>query len=465
MADTIWWPDLAGDHVKKTQGLKVSIRGAIASGRIGVGARLPPVREVAWRLGITPGTVAKAYKDLVDDGVLEAVVGRGTFVATEAAPVAPPVHAGFLERLPEGMVNLRSAEVADVGQADAFREAMRALPPAGPGDYVGYPLTGFDITLRRHIADWFAAPAHGEIAAEDVVLTQGGQHALVILMQTLLHGPRPVVLTEELAYPGIRHAAALVRADIAGVPMDDEGLLPDALDRAATETGAQLLCTSAEAHNPTTVRTSDERRARIVAVARAHGMQIVDDNCFCPAGAAAPGYRTLAPERSWLAVSLSKNLSPDIRVGAIVAPPGGSAAVRQVAQQQFFGLARPLVEVVTAIMESGRAAGLRDAIQAASGRRVAMAREALAGWDAAIRDDVPFVWLRMPRGWRASSFLRAAEAAGIRLKAADEFALIDGRAPNAVRLTLTSEQDDGRFRAALDRLAGLLAQPPLEVDV
>jgi DNA-binding transcriptional MocR family regulator len=82
-----------------------------------------------------------------------------------------------------------------------------------------------------------------------------------------------------------------------------------------------------------------------------------------------------------------------------------------------------------------------------------------------LRDGVPFAWLPMPRGWRASSFLRAAEAEGIRLKAADEFALIDGRAPNAVRLALTGERDDARFAQALDTLVRLLSSPPLEVDV
>jgi DNA-binding transcriptional MocR family regulator len=71
----------------------------------------------------------------------------------------------------------------------------------------------------------------------------------------------------------------------------------------------------------------------------------------------------------------------------------------------------------------------------------------------------------MPRGWRASSFLRAAEAHAIRLKAADEFALIDGRAPNAVRLALTGERDDARFARALDTLRHLLFHPPMEIDV
>lgn len=467
MADTNWWPSLSEGGGHKHQALKVSIRSAIAMGEIGPGTRLPPVREVAWRLGITPGTVARAYKDLVDDQVLEAVVGRGTFVAAEPVPEARPDPTTFylLEPLPEDAVNMRTARVADVGQAALFHEILRDLPPPAPGEYVNYPMADHDLPLRRHLARWFSGEAQGEIAAGDMVLTLGGQHAMVVVLQTLLHGPRPVILTEELAYPGFRHAAALVRAGIVGVPFDEEGILPEALDRIATETGAQVLCTSAEAHNPTTIRTSDARRREIVAVARAHAIQIVDDDCFGPPQAPGPGYRVLAPERAWLVSSLSKSVSPDLRIGAVVAPEGRVAALRQVAQQQFFGLPRPAVALATALMETGRAEEIRKRVQEVGAARVALAREALGDFDISLREGVPFVWLRMPRGWRASSFLRAAEAAGIRLKAADEFALIDGRAPNAVRLTLTAERSGARFREALGRLVEILRAPQLEVDV
>ncbi len=79
--NTNWLPRIDASVGPKHQSIKQSIRAAIADGTILPGHRLPPVREVAWRLGVTPGTVARAYKDLVDDGALDAQVGRGTFVA------------------------------------------------------------------------------------------------------------------------------------------------------------------------------------------------------------------------------------------------------------------------------------------------------------------------------------------------------------------------------------------------
>jgi DNA-binding transcriptional MocR family regulator len=465
--NTTWLPTIEGAGAPKHQAIKQSIRAAIAEGKLAPGHRLPPVREVAWRLGVTPGTVARAYKDLVDDGALDAQVGRGTFVAEPGAAGPAVEETPYLVYAPaQGEVNMRAAQVADVGQGAVFQRLLAGLPPPAPGAYASYPSAGHDAGLRRLLAAWFSGPDHGALSPDDMVLTLGAQHALVVLLTATLHGPRPVIATEELAYPGIRHAAALVRAGMIGLPFDDEGILPDALDRACIEHGLQLLVTSAEAHNPTTIRTSPARRAAIVEVARHHGLQIVDDDCFGFGAAPEPSYRLLAPERTWVISSLSKTVSPDIRVGAIITPEGRSIVVRSAAQQQYFGLPRPVVDLVTAALETGEAAAIAARVKLAAARRIAATRDALQGAAGLrLRDGVPFAWLPMPRGWRASSFLRAAEVEGIRLKAADEFALIDGRAPNAVRLALTGERDDGRFGQAIGALARLLANPPLEVDI
>ncbi|NDV00628.1 PLP-dependent aminotransferase family protein [Pseudoroseicyclus tamaricis] len=467
--DTIWFPDLSGAGARpKHQALGLSVREAIATGRLAPGDRLPPVREVAWKVGVTPGTVARAYKDLVDQGVLRSGVGKGTFVAEGLAAAPGPERADdvpyMMAQVPQGRFNLRSAQVAQVGQGAALAELMQRLPAPGPEDYRFYPQAGSDLALRQAMARRSEGPDHGEIAAEDVVLTLGAQHALVTAMMALLHGPRPVVLTEELAYPGIRHAAALLRAEVQGVRFDEEGPLPEALDRAAAETGAQIFVTSANTHNPTTTCTSLSRRRELAEVARARGLQIVEDDCFGYAEVDLPGYRLLAPERTWLVTSLSKSISPDLRLGALVGPEGRAEPARVATHHQFFGLPRPLRDLMTLAMESGVAAQIEAKVKAASQARVEMVRGALGRFGIVTRDHVPFAWLPMPRGWRASSFSRAAEGEAVLLKAADEFALIDGRAPNAVRLALTAVGEDADFAEALRRLSALLSNPPSAME-
>ncbi len=81
MPDTIWLPELDRFEGPKYLALTHALRDAVRSGALGKGDRLPPVRDLAWRLGMTPGTVARAYQIVTQEGLLEAVVGRGTFVA------------------------------------------------------------------------------------------------------------------------------------------------------------------------------------------------------------------------------------------------------------------------------------------------------------------------------------------------------------------------------------------------
>lgn len=449
--------DFRGEDRPKYVVLELAIRAAIAQGALAPGTQLPPVRDLAWRVGVTPGTVARAYTRLTEDGTCEASVGRGTFVAQPAGPVR-----GLAEVEVEGTVNMRTSQVMDVGQAARIADVMAGIGPH-PDGYGTYPVRDSDRTLREALSRWLDETECQPIAAEDMVLTLGAQHAMVVLLQALLHGARPVILTEALCYPGFRHAAALVRAELRGLPFDEHGIVPDALERAAQQGGAQVLLTSAEAHNPTTIRTSPDRRAKVAAICERHGIEIIDDAAFACAPAM-PTYRDLAPRLTWVTTSLSKTISPALRMG-MIGPPEGRADLAVIAmQQQIYGLPRPQCDLVQALIETGTAAAIREDVLRLQSARVARTRAVLGGYDLTARDDLPFAWLRLPRGWRASSFLRAAEAEGIMLKAADEFALVDGQAPNAVRLALNGTLSDARFERALATLARLLRQPPQEVD-
>jgi DNA-binding transcriptional MocR family regulator len=104
-------------------------------------------------------------------------------------------------------------------------------------------------------------------------------------------------------------------------------------------------------------------------------------------------------------------------------------------------------------------------VRAALEPRLRMVVNMLGAHDLSWQPGVPFVWIRMPKGWRASSFLSRAEAESILLRPADLYALVHGKAPNAVRLAVSGLVPRQRFEAALETLARLLASPPQELGV
>ncbi|MDZ4135738.1 MAG: PLP-dependent aminotransferase family protein, partial [Paracoccaceae bacterium] len=344
MTDTIWRPDLAQFSGPKYLALTRALRDAVKTGELVPGAQLPTVRDLAWALQVTPGTVSRAYQMATQEGLLAATVGRGTFVAASDRRFGP-TQSFYVERDPglvSGRVDLRSPRLPDVGQGQAFVDAFAALVPKMKVDWLDYPSQRAEEPLRAAVVDWVAGRVLGPVNADDVALSYGGQHSINLIFQCCLRGDRPVVLLEDLAYAGFRHAAKLSRADLVGVEMDDQGLRPDALDAACRKHGAQVLCLTTEAQNPTAARMGEARRAEIAAIARLHDLQVIEDDCYTTAASTAPTIRALAPERTWYVGSLSKVISASLRLGYIICPTGMGQAGRLTAQHSFFALARPV---------------------------------------------------------------------------------------------------------------------------
>lgn len=89
-------------------------------------------------------------------------------------------------------------------------------------------------------------------------------------------------------------------------------------------------------------------------------------------------------------------------------------------------------------------------------RRAKIATNILGKWKMNWNPTVPFIWLYMPQRWRASSFQRACEKENILVRPADAFALIDGKAPNAARITFDAKLTESQFEKALKTIAGVL---------
>lgn len=467
VTDTNWQPDLTLHPGPKYMALSRALREAIRDGVLTPGMRLPTVRDLAWRLAVTPGTVARAYQMATQEGLLAATVGRGTYVAA-TRPQFGPTQSLFVERLPDSPANafdLRAPRVPDVGQGNAFAAALAALAPTMRTDWLDYPSQASEATLRAAVVDWVADRVLGPVAATDVALTLGGQNAISLVLQCVLRGDRPVVLVEELAYSGFRHAARACRAEVVPVEIDAQGMVPAALDAACRRHGAQVVCLTPDAQNPTAAHMGTERRARIAAVARANELQVIEDDCYSTILNDAPAIRALAPERTWVVGGISKTLTAALRFGYLICPAGRGETGRLIAQHGFFALPRPVSDLMAVLMQSGRAAELRQQVQAGFADRLQGVVNVLGGAAIGWQAGLPFVWLPLPQGWRASTFTRMAEAEGVLVRSADEYALVTGRAPNAVRIALNGRLTRAETEAAAGRLSRLLARPPVDMTV
>ncbi|MBP9951019.1 MAG: PLP-dependent aminotransferase family protein [Cypionkella sp.] len=465
--DTIWVPILPEGEGPKYLALTRTLRDAIRRGDLPEGAQLPTVRELAWQLSVTPGTVSRAYQIATQEGLLEATVGRGTFVASRR-PRLGPTQPLFVERetvAGDERVDMRSPQLPEVGQAEAISAALGRIADQVGMDWLGYTTQRSEAPLRQAVCEWICDRALGEISAQDLMLTHGGQSGIRLILDCCLRGDRPVVLTEDLAYPGFRYAARLARAEVVGIEMDTEGMRPDALEAACRKYGPQVLCLTPESQNPTTARMSLERRQAIVDIARRHDLQVIEDECYFSAAAKLPSLRAMAPERVWYVGSLSKSLSAALRFGYVVCPAGMGDTGRLAAQHGFFALSRAVSSLCLDLLTTGAAQDIHAAIQAEFSERLRMIVEQLQAFQPHWQEGLPFVWLPLPQGWRPSTFARMAEEEGVLLRSADEYALIHGRAPSAVRLALPGNIARQKMAAGVTALAYLLPRPPSDMAV
>ncbi|MEM8824735.1 MAG: PLP-dependent aminotransferase family protein [Pseudomonadota bacterium] len=447
--------------------LESAVRAAISQGRLTPGTRLPPVRDLAWKIGVTPGTVARVYRGLTEAGVLEAAVGRGTFVAEPTAPA--PIYQEFqsLEvdatpHLTGGdsyAINILSPHLPSVGQGKLIGRLLAEIAEDPPSGLMHYPSHASERPARESAAAFLENPMLGPIAADDIALTHGGQQAIALVLQSVLHGRKPVVLLEELSYPGFRRMAEMLRAEVITVPIDEYGMVPEALELTLRRGDVQVMCLSPDVQNPTCSQMPETRRRQIAEIARAANVQILEDDCYQMGKSDLPSFRLLAPERTWHVSSIAKTISPALRLGFALAPPDKRLVLRRAAEYNSFGLATPMSDLAAKLLVHPELPALMEETKEQVGTYVETAARVLNGYNLTYRTDVSFLWLMLPGGWRASAFCRAAEEVGLKLRAAEEYAGREANPPHAVRFAVNAGVSLASFDAGMERMRYLLDHP------
>ncbi|WP_327290031.1 MocR-like pyridoxine biosynthesis transcription factor PdxR [Streptomyces sp. NBC_01198] len=404
--------ELAGDRGGGRGGrwavLAGALREAIRSGRLPAGTRLPPYRSLAADLGMARNAVADAYAELVAEGWLTARQGSGTRVAERAAPPAAPDPAPA--PAPRPAFDLRqgvplTGSFPRTSWLAASRRALTAAPndAFGPGDPRGR------IELRRALAGYLARARGVRTSPGRIVVCSGVAGALRLLATVPQVRSAPVAVE---AYGLPQHRAILTGAGLRTLPLPVDGRGADPAGLAASGAASVLLT---PAHQfPTGVALHPDRRAAAVGWARETGGLVFEDDYDGefrydrqPVGAV----QGLDPERVAYLGSVSKSLSPAVRIGwmalpahlvdAVVAAKGerepSVSVLDQLALAEFIEsggydrhlrgmrqryrrrrdqLAAALAEQAPQVEVTGIAAGLHAVLRLPAGTEAAVARDA-----------------------------------------------------------------------------------------
>ena len=393
-------------------------------------------------------------------GLVAGQVGRGTFVVDRSAV------------LRDGEPVDLTLNIAPVIQAEVTAAALAALRrPAIWRDRLGYqPVRGADAD-RRAASAWLARSAGLEQADwRRLICCSGAQNAVAIALAALCR-PGELVLCEASTFPGVKALAAQQGYRLHGLPMDADGIVPDALDAAAASTGARVLYALPTLQNPTARSMSARRRAEIVEIARRRDLWIVEDDVYAPyaRGLALPPLAALAPERTFYASSLSKILSPGLRAGFLLAPDSEMFNLGARAMRAFMHSPAGVgAAIVTEWLESGRADDLAAAVLAETRARTALGLDVLGGLAERPAGDASLhLWLPLA-DLEAERVVARAASAQVRLNSPSAFAVSRVGGAGGLRLCLGAAPSRDSLRHALSMVRDLVAgggQEGIEVSV
>lgn len=456
---THWLPDIDRRTGPRYRAIAEAIADDIQAGRLVVGARLPTHRDLAWRLGVTVGTVTRAYKEVTARGLVDGEIGRGTFVrdprthgwgrSSDSEPAPVDMGLNFPTEMAESEAALRATLAQIVGDPRDLRLA-------------DYDTNGGRRDHRAALADWIAGFGV-DATAETTLITAGAQHAISSALQALTE-PGDVVLCDPLTHPGFIGVASALRLRMVGVEWDGEGMLPDALDAAIRHHRPKALFLVPTVHNPTSLTLAEPRRRDLARVIERYGLPVVEDDLYRPyADADVPApISAFAPEHVIYLTSASKHLSPGLRVGALHMPPRmrtrGRAAIRD-----SVWMAAPLsVEVVARWLADGTADKLGASKRRAQTRRVTAARQVLGPLISIRSAASPHAWLHVPDAWEGSDAAAALLERGVVTTAGEVFATATGAGRNRIRLALGRPRSDEDVLAGLHIVAETLLHGPAE---
>jgi DNA-binding transcriptional MocR family regulator len=366
-----WKPVLEDTPRPLVNRLLAALERDIRSGALAPGLRLPPQRELAYFLGMSLGTVTKAYAEAERRGLTQATVGRGTFVA---AP-APDAAFRFSPRGQPSGVNLAQNVRPVLSGGAALTRALDKLRKKDLSRLLVYSPSAGEDDHRRAMADWLARTTPLQPDWRHLAVTAGGQQAVALALGSMASAG-DAILTEAGTYYGLRTLAEHAGYRLKGLQLDEEGLVPDALDRAAASTGARVLYVTPTLHNPTGRTMSLDRRKEIARVARARDLWIVEDDVYAlyAGPKAVTPIAALAPERTLYVSSLSKSLSAGLRVG-ILLTPGAEPLERVLRALRATAYSAPALgpAIGTLWIEDGSADALAEEVLAEMNRRVRLA--------------------------------------------------------------------------------------------
>jgi DNA-binding transcriptional MocR family regulator len=464
---TNWIPDINSRQGPLYVRIADCAEADIKTGRLPAEAKLPPQRDLAYDLGVTIGTITRAYALLRERGLVSGEVGRGTYVqpglAANENRTTDPISVNFggtrLMSPPPGKLRFDTTAATDVGQAETIGKLMTEIATTHSGEMASYTRV-LSEEWQEAGRRWLSTPTWAPDPS--TIVPHLGVHAAITAIIAAVSAPGDRIVSEPLTYAQITRSAVLAGRQVVLSASDADGMIPEDFERVCAREHPKAAFIISSGQNPTLSAIPEGRRREIADIARRHNVWLIEDYIY--GGMIRddiPLLAEIAPERTFHVNGLSKAVAAGVRGAWVACPAHFSQRVRVTQKLLTGGLPFVLAELASRLVLSGAAEQIRTKILAEITVREASARRIFAGCDFRSHPHMPFLWLKLPEPWLSGTFKQAAFNEGVLVDDEDEFKAGRGdRTYHRVRIAFSEGVNRGAIEEGMATLRRLLDDGP-----
>jgi len=453
-----WKPSITREDGPIYKTLANLLEEDIKSKRLLPGTKLPPQRELADYLDINLSTVSRAFKLCEQKGLICASVGNGTFVATDAG-ASNIIH-----------INSDSMQIIEMGAI---------LPNAQPNrqiiDYMQKMLTEPDIEKLFQYGNTEYTPSQKEAAVrwikkteyevtpDQILFSSGGQNALAAILSSLFKAGDKIG-TDPLTYPGIKTVAKMLGIQLIPIDSVEEEMTEEGLISACKHDKIKGIYIIPDFHNPTTKVMSVKTRKMIANVAERFQLIVIEDaiNSLLMENLLPP-VAVFAPEHTIYILSLSKIISPGLRMAYIVTPDCYHKELATGLYNLNITVSPFLSELASRLIYTGKAESIAKERREFTKQQNEIVNRELKHFKLRGQLECPFRWIELPEIFTGRSFEICAKNEGVQVFSNDRFLVGNTPTRKAIRISVTATRNQEEFERGIKILKRIL-ESEVEAD-
>lgn len=446
-----WRPHLEDSDEPIYLSLAKQLQEDILSGTLTPGTKLPPQRELADFLDINLSTITRAFKLCEEKGLICSAVGRGTYVAADAAS--------------QGMIgiNAPSKKIIEMGailpNPDINKIASNFLASMvkEPDFYklLQYGTVPYDDLQIKAACKWLSYLGLTS-CKNHILFSNGSQNAIFAVLSSLFQDGGKLA-TMPMIYPGLKMVAKILGIQLVALPLYDGKITEQSLEYVRKNQNVKGFYFIPDYNNPTNEVMDVETRKMIGSYATKYQMPVIEDaiySLYIPNPL--PTITSFTEEYGILISSVSKIMAPGLRLAVLHVPTQYHLAIGNCLYAMQITSPALMMQLFTRLVLSGQFEEIRRLRILEIEKRHNMLSRICKGLPIVTDLHSPIGWLTLPKDCNPDAFEEKALRNGLHLCSASRFMVGSALAPNAVRLSLISEHSDTRYEEGLELLKKIM---------